>query len=192
MHGSGTFVDPRLNDPARFPVAARAGFFDVRPTGDSVDEITSKLAALQFYQLAIPAPAAPKGSFNERAADRGETLFTGAARCSTCHVAPLFSEPGWAMHTGEEIGIDNFQADRAPDRRYRTTPLKGLWSHQKGGFYHDGRYPTLLAVVHYDQTFNRTHRFEMNELVTLEISEQFGHARHRETDDVRVGSRSAG
>ena len=59
------------------------------------------------------------------------------------------------MHTGDEIGIDNFQADRAPDRRYRTTPLKGLWAHQKGGFYHDGRYPTLLAVVqHYNQTFN--------------------------------------
>ena len=167
MHGSGTFVDPRLNDPARFPVAARAGFFDVRPAAGSDDEITSKLAALQFYQLAIPAPAPPKGSFNERAADRGEALFTGAARCSTCHVPPLFSEPGWAMHTGEEIGIDNFQADRAPDRRYRTTPLKGLWSHQKGGFYHDGRYPTLLAVVqHYNQTFNlRLTDSEMNELV---------------------------
>ena len=59
------------------------------------------------------------------------------------------------MHTGEEIGIDNFQADRSPDRRYRTTPLKGLWAHAKGGFYHDGRFATLLAVVqHYDATFN--------------------------------------
>jgi hypothetical protein len=34
---------------------------------------------------------------------------------------------------------------------YRTTPLRGLWSHTKGGFYHDGRYPNLTAVVeHYD------------------------------------------
>jgi mono/diheme cytochrome c family protein len=167
MHGSGTFVDPRLNDPERFPVAARAGFFDVRPTGDHVDKVTSKLAALQFYQLAIPAPAPPKGSFDERAAERGETLFTGAARCSTCHVPPLFSEPGWAMHTGAEIGIDDFQADRSPDRRYRTTPLKGLWSHQKGGFYHDGRFATLTAVVqHYNRVFNlRLTDSEMNELV---------------------------
>src|SRR5262245_45828030 len=167
MHGSGTFVDPRLNDPARFPVAARAGFFDVRPTGDNVDQITSKLAALQFYQLSIPAPAPPKGSFDERAAERGAALFNGAARCSTCHVPPLFTEPGWAMHTGDEIGIDSFQADRAPDRRYRTTPLKGLWSHQKGGFYHDGRYATLVAVVqHYNQTFNlRLTDSEINELV---------------------------
>ena len=151
MHGSGRFFDPRLNDPVQFPVAARAGFGDVR-TGD--DRVTSKLAALQFYQLSIPAPAPPKGSFNDDAARRGEALFKGPARCATCHVPPLFSEPGWAMHTGAEIGIDDFQANRAPDRRYRTTPLKGLWSHAKGGFYHDGRFATLADVVrHYNATF---------------------------------------
>ena len=55
------------------------------------------------------------------------------------------------MHTPAEIGIDSFQADRSPDRRYRTSPLKGLWTHQTGGFYHDGRFTTLLDVVeHYD------------------------------------------
>jgi len=152
MHGSGTFYDPRLTDPVQFPVAARAGSGDVRQTDDG---ITSRLAALQFYQLAIPAPVASSGSFDARAADHGKTLFEGAAQCSTCHVAPLFTEPGWAMHTADEIGIDSFQADRSPDHRYRTTPLKGLWTHQKGGFYHDGRFPTLLAVVqHYNQTFN--------------------------------------
>ena len=152
MHGSGTFFDPRLNDAAQFPVAARAGMGDVRAEDDKV---TAKLAPLHFYQLAIPAPAPPAGSFDRRASARGESLFTSRARCSTCHVAPLFTEPGWAMHTGEEIGIDNFQADRSPDRRYRTTPLKGLWAHAKGGFYHDGRFATLLAVVqHYDATFN--------------------------------------
>ena len=56
------------------------------------------------------------------------------------------------MHTAQEIGIDDFQANRAPDRHYRTTPLKGLWSHTKGGFYHDGRFGTLRQVVeHYDR-----------------------------------------
>jgi cytochrome c peroxidase len=69
-------------------------------------------------------------------------------------VPPLFTEPGWNMHTAEEIGIDDFQANRAPDRRYRTSPLKGLWTHQKGGFYHDGRFATLGAVVdHYNTLF---------------------------------------
>jgi hypothetical protein len=154
MHGSGTFFDPRLDDAAQFPVAAREGFGNTRPAAGAKDLITGKLAALQFYQLAIPAPAPPAGSFNTAAAARGKTLFAGTARCSTCHVPPLYSEPGWAMHTGAEIGIDNFQADRAPDHRYRTTPLKGLWSHQKGGFYHDGRFPDLRAVVaHYNQVF---------------------------------------
>src|SRR5512142_689256 len=57
------------------------------------------------------------------------------------------------MHTAEEIGIDDFQAKRSPDERYRTSPLKGLWTHQKGGFFHDGRFPTLLAVVDHYNTF---------------------------------------
>jgi cytochrome c peroxidase len=38
---------------------------------------------------------------------------------------------------------------------YRTSPLKGLFSHVKGGFYHDGRFATLQAVVdHYDSLLN--------------------------------------
>lgn len=148
MHGKGTFFDPRLNDAAQFPIAAANGFGDVRNTPDL---ITSKLAALHFYQLAIPAPEPPKGSFDKEAADRGKKIFNGKARCSTCHVPPLFTEPGWNMHKPEEIGIDDSQANRAPDKRYRTSPLKGLWSHTKGGFYHDGRFATLHNVVeHYN------------------------------------------
>jgi cytochrome c553 len=152
MQGSGRFFDPRLNDEAKFPVAARAGLANVRPTGP--DLITSKLADLHFYQLAIPAPRAPAGSFDAAAAVRGQNVFNGAAGCARCHVPPLFTEPGWNLHTAEEIGIDDFQASRSPDGRYRTTPLRGLFAHAKGGFYHDGRFPTLRAVVdHYNQVF---------------------------------------
>jgi cytochrome c peroxidase len=58
------------------------------------------------------------------------------------------------MHSPAEIGIDDFQSNRAPDKRYRTTPLKGLWNHMQGGFYHDGRFATLRDVVsHYDKLF---------------------------------------
>lgn len=150
MHGQGTFWDPRLNDAEKFPVAARNGFGDVRAEHDL---ITPKLPALQFYQLAIPAPPAPAGSFNAAAAERGKVVF-GEAGCARCHVPPLYTEPGWNRHTPEEIGIDSFQADRSPDGVYRTTPLKGLWTHTKGGFYHDGRFATLLDVVnHYDGHF---------------------------------------
>ncbi|NMG73974.1 hypothetical protein [Aromatoleum diolicum] len=151
MHGKGTFFDPRLNDPIQFPVAARAGFGDVR---SDPDLISPKLPALHFYQLAIPAPAAPAGSFDAAAAARGKQIFANRARCASCHVPPTYTEPGWNMHTADEIGIDDFQANRAPDRRYRTAPLKGLWTHTKGGFYHDGRFATLGDVVnHYDAHF---------------------------------------
>ena len=150
MHGKGTFFDPRLNDAVKFPVAAAAGFDNVR---NEPDLVTSKLPALQLYQLAIQAPAAVAGSFDAAAADRGKILFSGKAKCATCHVPPLFTEPGWNMHTAAEIGIDSFQADRSPDGHYRTTPLKGLWTHTKGGFYHDGRFATLLDVVNHYDTF---------------------------------------
>jgi hypothetical protein len=152
MHGKGTFVDARLDDPLRFPVAARAGFGHVR---NDPDLVTSKLPALQFYQLSIPAPMPAHGSFDAAAAKNGQTVFNGAGRCSTCHVPPLFTEPGWNMHTAEEIGIDDFQSSRSPDQRYRTTPLAGLFTRQKGGFYHDGRFADLRAVVdHYNQALN--------------------------------------
>ncbi|HWH61062.1 MAG TPA: hypothetical protein VN682_25790 [Terriglobales bacterium] len=105
MHGSGTFFDPRLNDALQFPLAAKAGFANVR---NMPDLITPNLAALHFYQLATPAPPPPAGSFDPAAAARGKQLFSGIAKCSTCHVPPLLTEPGWNMHTGQEIGIDNF------------------------------------------------------------------------------------
>lgn len=151
MHGQGTFFDPRLDDAAKFPIAARERFGHVRAEEDLV---TPLLPGLQLYQLALAAPTAPRGSFDRPAAKRGETLFNGKAKCGTCHVPPLYTEPGWNMHTGAEIGIDEFQASRSPDERYRTAPLRGLWTHATGGYYHDGRFATLGAVIdHYDNHF---------------------------------------
>jgi hypothetical protein len=151
MHGQGSFFDPRLDNSDQFPIAAKNGFGHVRNTPDL---ITAKLPALHFYQLSLAAPLPPPGSFDPEAAERGRALFMGKAQCTTCHVPPRFTEPGWNMHTPDEIGIDDFQANRAPDKRYRTSPLKGLWSHQRGGFYHDGRLATLHDVVeHYDTFF---------------------------------------
>jgi hypothetical protein len=150
MHGQGTFFDPRLDDADRFPVAARNRSGHVRA---EEDHITPLLGSLQIYQLALPVPQAPRGSYDRTAARRGEAIFNAQAKCASCHVPPLFTEPGWNLHTAEEIGIDDFQSERSPDRRYRTAPLRGLWTHTRGGFYHDGRFPTLAAVIeHYDRT----------------------------------------
>jgi len=152
MHGKGTFFDPRLDDPAQFPIAAKNGFGHV--TSDP-DLVTTKLPALHFYQLSLPAPRPTPGSFDADAAERGDELFGGKANCARCHTDEHYTEPGWNLHTADEICIDDFQAQRAPDRRYRTSPLKGLWTHQKGGFFHDGRFATLLDVVnHYNTCFN--------------------------------------
>ncbi len=148
LNGQGTFFDRRLMNATQYPVAAKNGFGNKRARNDMV---TSKLAALHFYQLALPTPAPPAGSFNSESATRGEALFNGKAKCAACHVPPLFTEPGWNTHPPADIGIDAFQANRSPEKTYRTAPLRGLWSHQKGGFYHDGRFATLREVVnHYD------------------------------------------
>jgi len=148
MHGKGSFSEPRIT-AGQFPVGTRAHYNQVR---NADDQITAKLGALQFYQFAIPAPKAPEGSYDKTQAEQGKVLFSGKAKCATCHVPDLYSEPGSSLHTPEEIGIDDFQSSRSPTKMYRTTPLRGLWSHQKGGFYHDGRFQTLdEVIVHYDQ-----------------------------------------
>jgi hypothetical protein len=150
MHGKGTFYDPRLDDAAQFPIAERAGFANVR---SSPDLVTPKLAALHFYQLAIPAPAAPTRSFD----------------WGLPNAAGHFQRPGTLQHVPRPAALHRawlehahargdrhrrLPADRSPDRRYRTAPLKGLWTHTKGGFYHDGRFATLADVVeHYNGFF---------------------------------------
>ncbi len=171
MHGKGTFFDPRLDDATRFPIAAANNFGHVSNTDD---RITEKLPALHFYQLAIPAPKPPGGSFDATKASNGDALFSGKAKCATCHTDKLYTEPGWNMHRGEEIGIDNFQANRSPDQRYRTSPLKGLWTHQKGGFYHDGRFATLLGVVNHYNAFLGLGLSEMEKTDLVEFLKSLG------------------
>jgi hypothetical protein len=151
MHGKGNFYDPRLDNAAKFPIAARNRFGHI---GSDEDRITPKLPALHTYQLALLPPSPAPGSFDQAAAQRGDALFSGKAKCASCHFEGLYTEAGWPLHKGAEIGIDEFQAQRSPENAYRTTPLRGLWTHTKGGFYHDGRFPTLLDVVeHYNVTF---------------------------------------
>lgn len=152
MHGKGRFWDPRLNDAAQFPIAAANGFGDLPHIDPDSDRISSKLPALQVYQLAIPSPQPPAGSFNPDAAARGDALFSGKAKCNNCHIEPLWTDSGWNMHMPSEVCVDSFQADRAPDHRYRTSPIGVLFTHFKGGFYHDGRFATLSDVVNHYNT----------------------------------------
>jgi hypothetical protein len=143
MGGHGTFVDPRLG-------------IAITQTPDLV---TPKLPALLAYQLSLRPPAPPKGSFDSRAAQRGRQLFDGAARCSSCHSGPnytdVLSNPQSTvpfLHDPAEVGADPVYAMRSANGKYRTTPLRGLLQHPP--YFHDGSAADLLAVVnHYDRLF---------------------------------------
>ncbi len=78
MHGSGTYFDARLTDKTQFPVAVKSGSWNMRGIPD---KLTSKLAALHFYQLSIPAPKAPPGSYDRAAFERGKAIFDACHCC---------------------------------------------------------------------------------------------------------------
>jgi mono/diheme cytochrome c family protein len=167
MHGVGTFFDERLDDTNKFPIAATMRFGHTSVDNPDDDRVTSKLPPLHFFQLSIPAPKPTPGTdFNAAAAARGDELFSGKANCNSCHREPLWTEPGWNDHSPAEMGIDSFQADRSPDGNYKTMNLAGLFVRErglfmkpenKGRFYHDGRFATLLDVV---KSYNS--RFTLN------------------------------
>lgn len=138
MHGRGSFSDPRLN-------------INVTQTPDMV---TPKLAALRAYQLSLEPPPPPVGSFDAQAAARGRTLFAGAAGCASCHAGARFTDVNdGVLHAPGETGMDPRYAARTTQKRYRTTPLRGLWQHAP--YFHDGSAATLADVVaHYDRTRN--------------------------------------
>jgi len=174
LHGIGNFFDARLDNAAQFPIAAAARLGHISVPEDQ-DQITSKLPALAYYQLSLPAPKPRRGvDFDRSAARRGDELFNGKANCASCHHEPIWTEPGWNTHTPAEMRIDSFQADRSPDRTYKTMNLEALFVRErglfmkpedKGRFYHDGRFQTLLDVV---QSYNT--RFGLG-LTDQEISD---------------------
>jgi hypothetical protein len=140
MGGHGTFVEPRLG---------------VSVTNGTDDLITSKLPALQAYQLSLAAPPPPSGSFDAAAAERGKLVFNNVGKCSTCHSGPEFTDANTRLHpTSDAVsepepnGAPSY-ASRSATKQYRTAPLKGLWQHAP--YFHNGTAATLDAVV---QTYN--------------------------------------
>ncbi len=165
MHGMGNFLDARLDDKNRFPIAAAAGFGHTHPyVGEGVlpapaqaqgkDQVTEALRPLDFYEHWLPVPRPPKGYFNPAAARRGKVVFDGVGKCSSCHMGTLGTAAGYNAVKPAQICIDSFAADRGPDGTYTIAPLQALFTRSKRGFYHDGRFKTLMDVVnHYDSCF---------------------------------------
>jgi len=135
MHGQGNFSDPRLG----INVA------------QSPDLVTPKLPALREYQLSLATPTPPAGSFDVAAAERGRAVFRGQAQCATCHAGNTFTDVNSGrLHDAAETGMDPRYAARTSQKKYRTTPLRGLFQHAP--YFHDGSAATLVDVVaHYDR-----------------------------------------
>jgi mono/diheme cytochrome c family protein/cytochrome c5 len=135
--GQGNFTEPRLN---------------INITNGTQDLITSKLPALQAYQLSIAAPPPPAGSFDATAAARGKLVFEGAGKCVTCHSGATFTDANTRLHpladSMAEPETPSYAA-RSATKQYRTSPLKGVWQHPP--YFHDGSTATLEAVA---QTYN--------------------------------------
>ena len=120
-------------------------------TNGTDDQISSKLPALQEYQLSIPAPTPPAGSFDQAAADRGKMVFEGAGKCSSCHSGPQFTDANSKLHDPSEVvsepepngGVS--YASRSATKKYRTAPLRGVWQHPP--YFHNGIAATLDDVV---------------------------------------------
>ena len=132
------------------------GSFDESRTGVKVtngtsDLVSSKLPALQAYQLSLAAPKPPAGSFDTAAAARGKIVFAGAGQCSSCHSGATLTDanvklhaPGDVVSEPEAAGVPSY-ASRSATKEYRTAPLAGLWQHAP--YFHNGSAATLAVVV---------------------------------------------
>jgi mono/diheme cytochrome c family protein len=129
MHGQGDFSEPRLG-------------IDVR---QSPDLVASKLPLLQAYELSLQSPAPPAGSFDQAAAARGAVVFAGVGKCATCHTGSTFTDANVRLHATSEIPTDPTYALRSATKKWRTSPLRGVWQHAP--YFHDGSAATLDAVV---------------------------------------------
>ncbi len=136
MGGHGTFSEPRLG---------------ISVTHGTEDKVSSKLPALQAYQLSIAAPPPPQGSFDALAAVRGKAVFEGQGRCATCHSGPELTDANERLHPPADVvsepepgGVPSY-ASRSATKQYRTAPLRGIWQHPP--YFHNGSAATLEAVV---------------------------------------------
>jgi mono/diheme cytochrome c family protein len=133
MGGHGSFSEPRTG---------------VNVTNGTDDQVSDKLPSLQAYQLSLPAPPPPAGSFDPAAAARGQALFAGKATCATCHSGPQLTDANARLHPPSDSMAEPENpsyAARSATKQYRTAPLRGVWQHAP--YFHDGSAATLADVV---------------------------------------------
>lgn len=148
----------------------RAAYFDgdhamAAKKGVNVLERGSQVHFMAEFQAILDFPPAPKlniyGELDTAKATpaemRGQALFTGKARCSSCHPAPYYTDNN--MH--------NLKAERfykqtlvngmmmAHDGPIKTFPLRGI--KDSPPYLHDGRCFTLEDTVEYFNLIQQLH-----------------------------------
>jgi len=154
MGGLGTMVEPRL---------------DLSITHGTVDLVSSKLPALQAYQLSLKAPVPPAGSFDAQAALRGKLVFDGAGKCATCHTGGTFTDANAMLHPPSDSMAEPEEpsyAARSATKQYRTTPLRGLWQHAP--YFHDGSAATTEQVA---RTYDSRRSLGLTEQEILDLAQ---------------------
>ena len=150
MHGTEvTFYDPRLSDPAQYPVAARSD----RGTRGASIQATPRTSWTPSTTTSSRSPRR-----NRRKVRSMPPRPLGATPSSSARhsVRPAMSHRSTRSRGTRSIPPPRSASTTSRQTARRRTaighhPLAGLWSHQKGGFYHDGRFATLDDVVnHYD------------------------------------------
>jgi hypothetical protein len=141
MHGHGRFEDSRIGVLVNNPP----------------DIVTPRLRPLREYQFSLETPEPVSGGFDHSAAERGRQVFEKQAGCVACHLGADYTDVNrGVLHRPAEVGQDPAYAARSATKRYRTTPLRGLWNPPQltGPYFHDGSAATLEEVVqHYVRRF---------------------------------------
>ena len=150
----------------------RAAYFDGDPViatkkGVNVLERGSQVHFMAEFQAILGFPPAPQldvfGELDPGRASaaelRGQELFAGKARCSSCHPAPYYTDN--LMH---DLQVERFHEPRlihgrmaAVDGPIKTFPLRGI--KDSPPYLHDGRLLTLEDTVEF---FNLVLRTNLN------------------------------
>lgn len=109
----------------------------------------TEVAAMAAFQNIIDLPPAPKllltGDLDPAQSTpselRGEALFRGKARCSTCHPSEYFTD-----NLSHDLRVERFQ-DGRPEGIFKTFSLRGV--KDSPPYLHDGRLLTLEDTVEF-------------------------------------------
>ena len=140
----------------------RAAYFDGDPVaatkkGVNILERGSQVHFMAEFQALLDFPPAPKldidGKLNAAKASesemRGQALFSGKAKCATCHPAPYYTD-----NLAHNLQVERFYKPRmingmkaSADGPIKTFPLRGI--KDSPPYLHDGRLLTLEDTVEF-------------------------------------------